>query len=235
MSEFKYEGRDLEAMSFARRYHDWILSMFTSFIGKRVAEVGAGSGSFTELLAALPVEELVAVEPSKEMFDQLVAHTEKDLRITCRNAFFGDVSPEYSNHFDSIVYVNVLEHVEDDAGELAQVYRALVPGGRVCIFVPALSWLYSEHDASIGHFRRYHKKQLTALLTSAGFSIPLVLYFDIVGIIPWFLLMKVGKMHPAPGSVDVYDRFVVPLSRVLESCIPLPIGKNLVIVGQKPK
>lgn len=234
MSDLKYDGRDLEAMSFARNYHEWILSLFTRFISKRVAEVGAGSGSFTELLLKESVEEIVAVEPSSEMYARLEKNTAHDTRVVCKNEFFADVSPQYLEYFDSVVYVNVLEHVEDDASELAHVYSSLKPGGYVCIFVPALMWLYSAHDKHIGHFRRYHKAPLKALVQSAGFEVVRVRYFDIVGVLPWFVLMTLLKTHPAAGSVDFYDRVVVPLSRVFESIVPLPFGKNLLIVGRKP-
>ncbi len=234
MTDQKYDGRDLEAMSFAPNYHAWILSLFSGFIGKRLAEVGAGSGNVTELLRKGDVQEIVAIEPSDEMYERLVVSVANDPRVTTKNDFFENVCGAYPNHFDSIVYVNVLEHVEDDAAELAHVYSSLKPGGHVCIFVPALMWLYSAHDKSIGHFRRYHKGPLKTLVQSAGFEVVRVKYFDIVGVLPWFVLMTLLKTHPAAGSVDFYDRIVVPVSRVFESIIPLPFGKNLLIVGRKP-
>lgn len=236
MTEFKYEGRDLEVMSFAQKYHEWIVSLFRGFLGKRVAEVGAGSGNFSALLAREPLEELVVIEPSQNMYELLKKNTAGDVRITTHNAFFGEVSSQYIGHFDSIVYVNVLEHVEDDAGELARIYAALAPGGHVCVFVPALPWLYSEHDASIGHFRRYEKQQLIARLEGAGFEIVRAHYFDIFGILPWLILLKwkLMKGDPSAGNISFYDTYIVPVSRALEALVTPPIGKNLVIVGKKP-
>ncbi|KND47929.1 MAG: hypothetical protein AB199_04195 [Parcubacteria bacterium C7867-004] len=234
MIDFTYEGRDLEAMSFAQKYHEWILSLFRPFLGKRIAEVGAGSGSFTELLLNEGVEELVAVEPSKEMYPLLVRRMQGDARVMCRNGFFGDESVAYPEHFDSIVYVNVLEHVEDDAGELRHVYAALAPGGTVCIFVPALSWLYSEYDASIGHHRRYGKKQLSKLVRDAGFEVATLGYFDMVGVLAWLLIVKLLKKSPSAGSVGIYDNVIVPVERIIESMVRAPLGKNLFIVGRKP-
>lgn len=234
MDDFKYEGKDLEAMSFALKYHEWIANEFRPFLGKRVAEVGAGSGSFSELLLREPLEELVAVEPSREMYTRLLARTAGEARVTSRNDFFTNVSAEYTGHFDGIVYVNVLEHVEDDVQELSRIYDSLRPGGHVCLFVPALSWLYSAHDASIGHYRRYEKAPLIALLKGTGFEIARVRHFDILGVLPWLILMKLLRKNPSAGSVKLYDTCVVPISRMLESIIPPPIGKNLVIVGRKP-
>lgn len=236
MADFEYESRDLEVMSFAQKYHEWIASLFSGFLGKKVAEVGAGSGNFSKLILREPIEELVAIEPSKNMYELLRKNMAHDSRVEAHNAFFTDVSPRYIGHFDSVVYVNVLEHVEDDAGELARMYESLRPGGHVCIFVPALSWLYSEHDASIGHFRRYHKAPLIALLKSAGFEIVRVRYFDVLGILPWLVLLKWKwlKGDPTSGNISFYDTYIVPVSRMLETLITPPIGKNLIAVGRKP-
>lgn len=234
MADFEYESRDLEVMSFAQKYHEWIAGLFRNFLGKRVAEVGAGSGNFSALLMREPIEELVAIEPSKNMYQLLKQNTAHDARIVTHNALFADVSSGYTGHFDSIVYVNVLEHVEDDAEELIRIYESLRPGGHVCIFVPALQWLYSTHDASIGHYRRYYKKQLVARLKDAGFEVVRAHYFDILGIITWLIIIKLLKWKPASGEISFYDTYIVPISRAIEHVIVPPIGKNFVIIGKKP-
>lgn len=234
MAEFEYDGRDLELASFQKKYHEWILSVFRPYLGKRVAEVGAGSGNFSELLLREPIEELVAIEPSRAMYERLQALIARDPRASCKNGFFTDISGEYQDHFDSIVYVNVLEHVEDDLGELKRVYGALKRGGHVCIFVPALKWLYSEHDKAIGHHRRYYKKELVARVREASFEILEARYFNFAAILPWLVVFKWLKRKPSSGSVSVYDTLVVPVSRVIESVVPLPIGNNLLLVGKKP-
>lgn len=234
MSNFKYEGKDLEAMTFAVNYHNWILAEFRAHLGKRVAEVGAGSGNFSNLLLGEPIEELVAIEPSKEMYAMLQKNVQGDPRIVSRQAFFSDLSSEYKNYFDSMVYVNVMEHIENDGQELAHAYNSLKNGGTICIFVPALSWLYSDLDASIGHYRRYHKKPLVDLLKNAGFDIVKVRYFDLIGIIPWFIVFKLMGKKIVAGNVSLYDTCVVPIAKVLESLVSPPVGKNLLIVGRKP-
>ena len=234
MANFKYEGDDLETTwSFALNYHTWILSRFRNFLGKRVAEIGAGTGNFSALLTSEPIEELVVIEPAQEMYTQLTAKIADTPRIISRKAFFTEVSGEYRDYFDSIVYVNVLEHIQDDARELSCMYQSIRPGGYVCLFVPALMWLYSDYDALSGHCRRYQKKQLVELLKKAGFEIKDVRYFDIFGIIPWLVLVKLLGRKPTQGKVSFYDRFVVPIARTLESFIAPPLGKNLIIIGRK--
>ncbi|HET6232712.1 MAG TPA: class I SAM-dependent methyltransferase [Longimicrobiaceae bacterium] len=229
-----YEGRDLEAMSFAHNYHRWIVGELAPFLGERAAEVGAGSGDVSRLLLDAGVRHLLAVEPSAEMFPRLRDSVAGDARVDAWQALFADVAPEVAGTLDSAVYVNVLEHVPDDAAELAHVYRALKPGGHVCIFVPALSWLYSDFDASIGHFRRYHRAPLRKLLERSGFEVVRLRWFDLAGILPWLVVFRLMRRRLTGANVSAYDRFVVPVLGALERRIPVPIGKNLLAVGRKP-
>jgi 2-polyprenyl-3-methyl-5-hydroxy-6-metoxy-1,4-benzoquinol methylase len=123
----EYFGKDLEAMSFARNYHEWILAELEPFLGRRVAEVGAGVGSFSSLLLGTDIERLDAFEPSRNMFPALRSALADDERASAINGFF---SPEsLGERYDSVVYINVLEHIEDDAAELAGARRTLERDG----------------------------------------------------------------------------------------------------------
>ena len=135
--------------------------------------------------------------------------------------------------FDTVVYVNVLEHIEDDRGELRLMHRALRPGGRVCLFVPALRWLMSDHDRAIGHVRRYERAELRDKVREAGFEIERLHFFDSAGTLAWWLCMRVLKLPLRGGSVDVYDRVAVPLLRAVESRLRPPLGKNLLLVARR--
>jgi 2-polyprenyl-3-methyl-5-hydroxy-6-metoxy-1,4-benzoquinol methylase len=127
--QFEYVGKDLEAMDFAENYHRWILDVFGPFLGKRLVEVGAGTGSFSELLVGLSPERLVLIEPSN-MFTSLKANL-KDLNSKTSTAFFNstfsEAAPEVKagHHPDSIIYINVLEHIRDDIAELVTVFETL--------------------------------------------------------------------------------------------------------------
>lgn len=231
--ELQYFGRDLEAMSFARNYHQWIVDVFRPYLGKNVAEVGAGSGDFSECLLDADIERLVAFEPSVNMFPVLDERMKNDPRVVTSKAFFGDAVAEHESSFDSVAYVNVLEHIEDDAAELGHVHRALKDGGHVLIFVPALSWLFSELDRHLGHFRRYHKKHIVDLVQTAGFTVIDARYFDVAGILPWYIAFTLLRRPISGGNVSLYDRAVVPIMRRLEMAAPPAIGKNLLVVGRK--
>lgn len=230
----KYDGKDLEAMSFAENYHRWILEEFLPYLSGDVVEVGAGSGNFTRQLAEAHVNCLTSYEPSKEMYSLLKQVVSNFGHVTAINGFFDDTVCDNKNCYDTIVYVNVLEHIEDDLSELKFVFNALRPGGNLCVFVPALSWLYSDLDKQVGHYRRYHKNELKGLAMRAGFEIEKIKYFDMLGIIPWYVIFVLLKKTISGGEVSVYDKMVVPLIKKGEAMINPPVGKNLLLVCKKP-
>lgn len=233
-NQTQYFGHDLEAMSFAKNYHLWILDEFRPFLGKHLLEVGAGKGDFSQLLLQTQPAFLTVVEPSKNMFALLEGNLKHQPNTEMLNAFFSDIYNTLSDQPDTIIYVNVLEHIVDDKSELTYVYDTLPLRGYVCIFVPALPWLYSTADANVGHVRRYYKKNLELLLKEIGFKIVKSRYFDIAGIVSWWLLFCVLKSQTLKSNqVYMYDKLVIPMMRRIENKIPLPLGKNILIVGQK--
>ena len=234
----EYPGRDLEAMSFAVNYHKWILDEFRPFLGKRVVEVGAGTGSFSDMLTGERIDRLTLIEPSA-MFDILsngIVSRDGRIEINFEQALFVQVCEKVAKRDepDSIIYVNVLEHVENDLAELKLIHETLAPGGRCFIFVPALMSLYGKFDERIGHFRRYSKREIEQKCEDAGFKILLSKYFDTAGIVPWWIKYKLlGSDSLGSGAVTLYDKFAVPVTRLLESVIKPPIGKNILIVCEK--
>jgi len=234
-----YVGKDLEAMSFAVNYHRWILSSFAPYLGTRVVEVGAGTGSFSEMLLERKPQSLSLVEPSPSMFEQLSrqvqqSHGSVDLQLY--NETFDRVAAQIRSRQqpDSIVYVNVLEHTADDESEIRVISETLGPGGRVFIFVPALSWLYGSFDREINHYRRYSRHDLERKCQAAGFRVLVSRYFDLPGVLPWWLkyrMLQSRKMEP--GAVRFYDRAVVPIAKRLEALVSPPLGKNILLVAEK--
>jgi SAM-dependent methyltransferase len=231
MAMSHYPGKDLEAMSFAINYHRWIIDEFRPYLGEVVAEVGAGSGNISKLLLQSQIKRLVAFEPSKNLYPLLKEELQQDERARTVNDRFRST---YKDHgFDSIVYINVLEHIDDDRAELAGAREALKPNGHLLVFVPALPWLYSDFDKQIGHIRRYVKKELDRLVREVGFALVKARYFDMAGIVPWYLKFVLFRSTMGSGSVAWYDRIIVPTARLMESVGPPPLGKNVLLVGKK--
>jgi len=231
-----YAGRDLEAMSFARNYHRWILDLFAPHLGTRLVEVGAGTGSFSELLLERRPASLTLVEPSPGMHRRLVERVGRG-RAAPRiynDTFAGVAAQVAAERPDSIIYVNVLEHIADDEGELRAVRGALADGGRAFLFVPAFAWLYGSFDRQVGHHRRYTRRELGEKCERAGLRVVKAVYVDAAGVLPWWLKYRVLRSERMePAAVRFYDNFCVPLLRRAEALAPPPFGKNVLVVAEK--
>lgn len=230
----EYDGVDLEAMAFAENYHRWIVDSFRPYLGASVAEIGAGCGNFSALLLKeAGLDRLCSFEPSYDMHSLMENRLREQPRFAAYNDFLSAKAGEFQEAFDAVVYNNVMEHVPDDVAEVRLARQTLKPGGHLLIFVPALSWLYSDFDRSLGHYRRYNKKDGVKLLADAGFQVLKARYVDLPGILPWLLFMKLLGQRLSPGKVSLYDKLVVPLTRAVESRCSPPVGKNLLLVGRK--
>ncbi len=233
-----YIGKDLEAMSFAVNYHRWILDEFRPHLGEHIVEVGAGTGNFSRLLLAESPRSLALVEPSEmfELLERTISGIESQTDVTLYHSIFRNAANAIveKKRPDTVIYINVLEHIEDDLGELKAIYQTLADGGRSLIFVPALQSLYGAFDRKVGHFRRYSKHELEEKCRSAGFIIERSKYFDVPGILPWFIKYRILRSDTlTPAAVALYDRLAVPFVKRFESFIPIPVGKNILMVLRK--
>ena len=230
-----YEAWDLEALSGIPNYQEWIVHSFRPYLCGDATEIGAGMGTFSKHLLD-HVDRLQLVEPAENLVAELTAafsgNADVDIAAKTAEDYLGG-QPEASR--DCVVMVNVLEHIEDDARAMAGLFRILKPGGHLLVFVPALGWLFSAMDVALGHHRRYHKDALVALARQTGFEVVSARYFDVLGVVPWWIVYTLGgKTRFNPGLSKLYDFLVVPVGRVLEAVVPPPMGKNVVFVARKP-
>lgn len=234
----EYEGQDIEALNSSKNYYTWIASYMKKYLGEKVLEVGAGAGTFSRILIDSGVKELLSLEPSKEMYPYLKDFSKTaSIPMETSNSYLEDVKAQIKKgKFNSAVYINVFEHIEDDRAELAHLYEILPKGAHICIFVPANPFLMSKFDKSIGHYRRYTKKELEQKVKEAGFTIELSRKFDFIGVVPWFInFTLLGSMKMQPGAAKTYDKFVVPVARKIESVSQPFFGKNVLLVAKKTK
>jgi SAM-dependent methyltransferase len=228
-----YPAQYLEDMGAGLRYTDWILSHFEPWLKGHICEVGAGTGNVSIELIKQAVEKLTLLEPDAGLFQTLEKKVSGNTAIHAKNTSLANYGTQFESQQNAFVYINVLEHIEDDVGELELMLSHLRPGGAALIFVPALPFLYSQYDREIGHFRRYTKSELQQKIAQAGFHLEEIRYFDFIGIFAWYLVCKLLKLRPGSGNISIYDKAIVPFSRVIESAIPPMIGKNLLAVAIK--
>jgi SAM-dependent methyltransferase len=233
-TDFTYSGRELDALAEARNYYDWISGRFAPYLGERIVEAGAGIGTFTaHLLARAPGARVLALEPAENNHPHLARRFAGDLRVTVRHGYLDETVE--AGAADSVVAVNVMEHVEDDGAFLRAAFRALAPGGHVLLFVPALPALFGTLDRAVDHWRRYTRAGLLRRLHEAGLVPVDVRYMNLPGVAAWWLAGKVLRRTTVSArDARTYDRWVVPWVRAVESRIAPPLGQSLLAVARRP-
>lgn len=228
-----YPENDLIEMQSGGRYMRWILSCLTPWVKGNVCEVGAGVGNASKILTHSHPSRLVLLEPDAALFSKLQHELPSPVIEKVNGSLQSYAAIHPDTRFDTILYINVLEHIKDDKSELHLASQCMHPGGTLIIFAPALPWLFSENDRQVGHWRRYTKQSLRMVIQSAGFQIQKIHYFDFLGAFAWFFACRLMGLLPNASNVGFYDRLLVPVSRTFESIAPPILGKNLVAIATK--
>ncbi len=225
----------LETLSAADRFNDEVWSRVESFIGADILEVGMGIGIFTEKL--LTRGKVFGVEIVPEFLAEARRRLGDRPGLECLAADIGAPEPPDSlrgRAFDTIVCMNVLEHIEDDRATLSRFLELLKPGGRLVLVVPAHRWLFNPLDSHDGHFRRYGRADLNEKLRAAGFDVVHESTFNLFGIAGWFLNGTILRRKDLPaGQMGLFNK-VAPLLFWLENLVGPPVGLSLLAVGAKP-
>jgi SAM-dependent methyltransferase len=231
---YKYPGEELEIFSQAICWKSYCSSQIHGYLGQRVLEVGAGIGATTRTLCNRPYEIWLALEPDSKMAAELTRQVELETlpsycKIQCGT--LEDVIP--GQLFNTILYVDVLEHIKDDFSELQRAANLLSPGGFLIVLAPAYQCLYTSFDRAIGHYRRYSLQRLLDL-TPVGVKCVRTRYLDSVGLLA--LLGNRGLLkakHPTRKKIIFWDRYMVALSQILDLILFYSIGKSILVVWQR--
>lgn len=224
------EDFEFAALAEAKNYRAALLHDFRPYLRGNLLEVGSGIGQITaELLKTPGIDKVVSVEPDPTFCAQFRA------RLPQQELVQGSVADLRSEvRWNAILSINVLEHIENDADELATYSRLLKSArGSLCLFVPARPEIYAPIDRDFGHFRRYTRAELMEKLQGAGFTIRGLRYYNFVGYFLWWINFRVMKQRSFNvRSVRLFDRAVFPAIHGLESriCAP-PIGQSLQVIA----
>jgi SAM-dependent methyltransferase len=219
-------------LSRAERYNRWMFEQLAPWLGRRALEIGSGIGSFTRYLVG---RELVIATDLNPRYLRILSNTfERHTRVevTSLDLMNFDPAPVAARGIDTILCLNVLEHVEDDLGALRRLHAALVPGGRLLLLVPAHEWLFGAIDRAIDHHRRYGRAGLAARLREAGFEVEHTAFFNRLGVVGWYLNSVVLRRTRVPGLQVHLQNALVPLLRA-ESALRLPFGLSLIAVARR--
>lgn len=215
----------LETLKEADEYYKWLLSRVRPFVHGKVLEIGAGIGSFAKWARLAGKEYHVSdADPA------LVQRLEKDYPT----AFQWDLYKPFPRNdlYDTIIILNVIEHLEDDLTALKHIHERLVPGGHLIVMVPAMQFLYGSLDQAFGHFRRYKKNTMKNVATRASFKILKSEYVNVIGMLGWFLYGRILKTNHLPQKLCSHFNLVIPLLK-LERPIAQMMGLSLILVAQK--
>jgi len=223
----------LQSVRSARRFNTWMIDQCHGFLGRRVLEGGCGIGNLTELL--LDRERLVCldndpfyVEVIRRRYGHLANVDVHDMSL----ASLGTSQYEHEQ-FDTVVCINVLEHIEEEQDVLRGFRDVLEPGGHAIVLVPAHPWLYTGVDKALGHCRRYTAATLRARMEEAGFEVVRCAGFNRFGTVGWFVSGKIfGTTTITPGQMKLFE-WLMPIARLLER-LPILPHLSLVAVGRKP-
>lgn len=224
-------GETLAALEYAENYMRWILELADPYLDGPILELGAGRGAFTRLLAdRAPVW---AVEPSDSLGSTLDDTYRSRADITVVRGALDDV-PEGAA-FGSAVLFNVLEHIADDGDVLDGIFRRLVPGGTLVLWVPAFPLLYSRFDVLLGHHRRYRLRPLIQLLEERSYDVVDARHVNALGWPMWLLGARLlGRVSVSSRSIAVVDRVAVPPMRAIERRVTAPFGQSIFVAASRP-
>jgi SAM-dependent methyltransferase len=225
-------GRQLEAAGHDKpRYRRYQYELIAPHCGRSILEVGAGLGEFAEQFDDL--DRLVVTDVDPGAVAVMARRFAGRPEVEVRRLELGK-PPDLEQPVSSVVAINVLEHIDDDTRALRSLAKSVEVGGSLVLWVPGYQQLYGEFDRRVGHVRRYTPSSLAEVVQRAGLDVELVKPVNLLGGIAWWLAVRRGGISsPNPRMVAVFDRCVVPVTKVLERLAPVPFGQSVLCVARK--
>jgi hypothetical protein len=223
----EYVGSELTLFEKAVNWKRYCSAAVEPYVRGDALEVGAGIGANTPVLAGLPHRTWTSLEPDSALAARIPQVGPAHRRLVGTLA-------DLNERFDTILYIDVLEHIADDDAEMARAAEHLRPRGHVIVLSPAHPWLYSPFDKAMGHFRRYTRASLA--VTAAGTALHAVklIYLDSAGLLA-SAANRVLFSRPMPSATQIaaWDRLLVPVSRILDPLLAHTVGKSVLGVWRK--
>ena len=218
----------LEVMKEARWYNQWLFTMIEPYLGKEILEIGAGTGNFTRILSKIGEVTVIDIE------ERYIKDLKKNKNIS---SGFGDIEEGryffHAKKFDSIVCLNVLEHISNDFKALKNTYKLLKVGGTLVLLVPAHQILFSNFDKTLGHFRRYTTGELAQKLKNAGFKVVTNRYLNWWAAIGWFVFLRLTGWRSMPKNEVGIFNYLGKLFLWPEKFVEFPFGLSVLALAKK--
>jgi len=231
---YVYVGTELDLFAAAVHWKSYVGRQVRPYLGRDVLEVGAGNGGTTRVLCQGGADRWVCLEPDRSLADRLIASIGAGELPDCCRIQIGTLADlGERDFFDTILYMDVLEHIADDRAELAGAALHLQAGGHLIVLAPAHQWLFTPFDEAVGHFRRYTRQTLRSAAPE-GLALVRLVYLDSIGMIASLgNRLVLHSSIPSPRQIAVWDRLMVPLSRLADPLVGYSLGKSVLAVWSK--
>lgn len=232
---YRYPGEELHLFESARNWKRYLAEKIKPWIRGAVLEVGAGIGETTVFLQTAATTHWTCLEPDTSLFHQL-EHKKNSGQLSPGCLLVKGSLPDLDQtaRYDTILYIDVLEHIDNDRAELAAASQLLNRGGHLIVLSPAYQFLYSSFDRAIGHYRRYNKAGLRTAGAIPGLSEQKIFYLESTGV---FLLLLnkviVHKKYPSRQDIRIWQSVFIPVSRVLDKLLFYRFGKTIIGIWVK--
>lgn len=226
---YSYGGNELELFRHACRWKQYFARHLGPYIAGDVLEVGAGVGATTRFLVA-GTRSWTCLEPDPSLAASAREALARDPETSTSTVLTGTLDDvPLGETYDTILYIDVIEHIEDDGAELRRASTRLRPGGHLVVLAPAHQWLYSEFDRSIGHYRRYSASTLEG--AGPGLRVCASFYLDSLGMLASSAnRLLLGRELPTPRQIRFWDDWLVRGSRFLDPLLGHRVGKTVIVV-----
>jgi hypothetical protein len=230
MSDFQYMGSELEIFAHASHWKSYVQSKLRSYLVGDVLEVGAGIGGTTQALNDGTQRRWVCLEPDSGFAKKISSMSDLP-NCEVLVGMLPDIDPR--EKFDAILYIDVLEHIKEDAAELVQAALHLKVNGVIIVLAPAFPWLYTPFDAAIGHFRRYTRNSLRAVAPQ-GLREEKCIYLDAFGVLASAgNLLFLQAANASAGQMRFWDNYLVPISRFMDRLLAFTLGRSVLAIWRK--
>ena len=222
-------------MNNAQNYLRYLYHYIKPYVNGAVLEIGAGTGNMTSLLLNSATS-LVALEPNRHCIEKLEERISQTNCASIVNAPWDEKSVKFLPHFnfDTVILMNVLEHIEDDIQAINLLPQVMSNDANLIIIVPAFQSLYGPIDKAVGHYRRYNKSNLIFNLKSVGFYSIQARHLNFVGFLGWFINAKILKISEQNDTqIAIFDKYILPIQKSIDSLLRIPVGQSLFIVAKK--
>lgn len=226
---------ELSMFDSATNWKSYWAGIVRPYVHGRVLEVGAGSGGSIALLAER-ASDWLCLEPDPALAARLKENIASGaLPRQCRLETTTLRQLTSGGQFDAILYADVMEHLEDDRGEAKLAAEHLLPGGALIILSPAHQFLFSPFDQAAGHFRRYSRETLRAVVPDS-LELTKLVYLDSLGmILSLGNRLALRRERPTSGAIRFWNDWIIPASRRLDPLFGFAVGKSVLGIWRKPR